>query len=347
MSVSKVAKLQPVVDGVVTVARTLKDIAENIVCSLGNFITELRDSSANLEKLSYEIKKVNVSFAMRLQDFSQDLKLLQDYYTRVYIKTKAMVEFGKVIPHIKTLIEKEEYIQAHDAIIAFLKGLATQTEEILCELGNYQDKMAISSDLETVLEDLTNDYEEAKHQLEGLVEKERKAVCYRLGKRTTLLGLGVGGFLIGSNCKVEQIRNFLVTHDLQLLSFITEEGIKGLHAMESAITDIDDVTKDIERNARNMSDHIFKFYKTISDFQTQITIIVDNVGNLKEAEKKLHVHLPDKLKSDGDQPDGKSVIQWQYIAATLVEIFELFKNLEKEVVQKEIDWKIHSVELQD
>ena len=80
------------------ILQTLKDnlvkTISAIPCTLGDFLDELKGSSMKVKKISRDIVMTNVLFAMQLNEFGERLKLLHNYYTHIYIKTKGMVEFG-------------------------------------------------------------------------------------------------------------------------------------------------------------------------------------------------------------------------------------------------------------
>ena len=76
------------------IVSTLKDVASTIVYSLGNLVDGLRNGSAKIEEIRTKIAEIDARFAMQLNDFYKDLKLLEAFYTRIYEKTKAIVEFG-------------------------------------------------------------------------------------------------------------------------------------------------------------------------------------------------------------------------------------------------------------
>ena len=148
------------------ILRSLKDklvkTISDIACALADLLDELRGSSAKIKEISREIARTNVLFAMQLNEFGEDLKLLHNYYTHIYIKTKGMVEFGiskDLIPYYGELIEKKDYLKAFKEIRSFLDILTRRIKEILDEVG----------------EDILTQSEQLKDQIIKLIESNQKS----------------------------------------------------------------------------------------------------------------------------------------------------------------------------
>ena len=75
-------------DLLVNFVKKLGDIVKGIVSSLGSLVDGLKGSASTIEKISNEIAQTNVSFAIQLRSFSKELKLLDKYYTKVYIQLR-------------------------------------------------------------------------------------------------------------------------------------------------------------------------------------------------------------------------------------------------------------------
>ena len=163
-------------DLLVNFVRKLGAIAKGIVSSLGSLVDGLKGSGSTIERISNEIAQTNVLFAIQLKSFSKELKLLDNYYTKVYIQTKATVEFGmneSVIPNIKSLINEKDYRTAIKEIRSFLGILAKRIKEIIDELKSHEQKVALSEELQETIQELTEKYEKSKQHLESMVEKQR------------------------------------------------------------------------------------------------------------------------------------------------------------------------------
>ena len=163
-----------------------------VACALGDFLDEFKGSSAKIKKISREIATTNVIFAMKLNDFGEDLKLLHNYYTHIYIKTKGMVEFGTskdLIPYYRELIENKDYLTAIKEIKSFLDILTRRMKDILDEVG--KDSLTQSEKLKDQIVKLFENNQKSNHQLTGNITEsiEDHAECTRnrLFKFTTLI----------------------------------------------------------------------------------------------------------------------------------------------------------------
>ena len=328
-------------DMLVNFVQKLGDIAKGIVSSIGSLVDGLKGSAFTIEKISNEIAQTNALFAMQLKSFSKELKLLDNYYTKVYIQTKAMVEFGmneKVIPNIESLINVEDYHAAIREIRSFLDILAGRIKDIIDELNKHDEKVALSEDLQEKIKKLTEKYEKSKQHLENMVEEQRNAECHRIGKNIVLVSLGVstGTMLLYGNDlvreKLEQATTYMANNP-QVLSFFTDKGIRGLKAMTS-LEPMHPLQIMIEENTKEMSKRFHNFFVKLTEFQIQISTIVDNTEELKKCMESLQ----EKAEDESDVT-RKSTTEWVNISVTLQQMFELFKNLDVEVVQKEISWE--------
>ena len=120
------------------ILQALKDNVVKTICTLGEFLDELNGSSTKLNKISREISMTHLLFAMQLNEFGVKLKVLHNYYTHIYIKTKAMVEFvisQDLIPYYRELIDNKDYLQAIKEIKSFLDILTRRVKEILDEVA--------------------------------------------------------------------------------------------------------------------------------------------------------------------------------------------------------------------
>ena len=323
------------------IVKQLGDIASGLVTSLGSLVDGLKGSTATIERISYEIAETNASYAMQLKEFSTELKLLDNYYTKVYIKTKAMVEFGiNAIPNIKTLItEKREYDAAIKEIKSFLDILAGRIKKILDELANHDQKVADSKELQQQIQELNKRYEISKGDLQSLVDKQKKAECFKIGKNILLLSsVATGGvWLCGEGPVREKFERACtyIADNPDVLPFITDKGMEGFNAMTKSLGATDSLKATIEEQAQNMSKRFYEYFEKITEFQIQIHTIVDNTEELKKCMEELQC----QLKDDSE----KTTTEWINIAFKLQEMYELFENLDKEVVQKKISWKAHEM----
>ena len=329
-------------DLLVNFVKKLGDIAKGIVSYLGSLVDGLRGSASTIEKISNEIAQTDVSFAIQLRSFSKELRLLDNYYTKVYIQTKAMVEFGmnkSVIPNIKTLINEKDYRTAIKEIRSFLGILAKRIKEIIDELKSHEQKIALSEELQGKIQELTEKYEKSKQHLESIMEKQRIAECYRIRRHIVLLigASTTGGILLcGDNIVREKLElaTSYVANNPEVLSFIKDKGIQGLKALTSSSDAIEALKLIIEEKARDISTRFHDFFVKLTEFQIQISTIVDNTEGLKKCMEDLQQQLED----DSDVT-GKTTTEWINISVTLQQMLELFKNLDMEVVQKEISWE--------
>ena len=167
---------------------TLKDVAGGMVTYLGSLVDGLRNGSAKIDEISTKIVEIDAKLPIELNDFYKDLKLLEAFYTRIYEKTKAMVEYGlnrEVIPNIIKLIEERNYPEASKEITGFLDALAARIKEILDQIN--KDKLTIAEEVKGQVEKITSQYEKYKQQTGELIEKGKKAECFRIGTNTLLL----------------------------------------------------------------------------------------------------------------------------------------------------------------
>ena len=328
--------------GLMNIMKTLGDIVEGIVSSLGSLVDGVKGSASTIEKITNEIAQTNVSFAVQLKSFSKELKLLDNYYTKVYMQTKAMVEFGmkeSVIPNIKTLINEKDYCMAIKEIRSFLVILARRIKQIIDELNKHEEKVALSQVLQEKIKELTENYEKSKQHLENKVENQKNAECFRIGKNILLLiGASASGamLLYGSYLAREKLEQATssVANNPEVLSFITDNGIQGLRTLTSSSEAIHALTIKIEENAQDMSTRFCNFFEKLTKFQIQISTIADNTGELKQYMEELQQQVED----DSDVT-GKTATEWGDISVTLQQMFELFENLDREVVQKKISWE--------
>ena len=328
---------------IMTIVKQLGDIVRGIVSSLGSLVDGLKGSVATIEGISYKIAQTNTSFAMQLKEFSTELKLLDNYYTKVYIKIKAMVEFGmdkNVIPNIKTLITKREYDAAIKEIKSFLDILAGRIKKILDELANHDQKVADSKELQQQIQELNKRYEISKEHLQSLAENQKTAECFKIGKSILLLSsVATGGVWLCGNSSVHEKFERACTYIANnpgMLPFMTDKGIQGFNAITKSLAATDSLKATIEEEAQNMSKRFYEFFEKITEFQIQIHTIVNNTEELKKCTEELQC----QLKDDSE----KTTTEWINIAFKLQEMYELFENLDKEVVQKKIYWETHEME---
>ena len=326
---------------IMDIVKQLGYIASGLVTSLGSLVDGLKGSTATIEGISHKISQTNTSYAMQLKEFSTELKLLDNYYTKVYIKTKAMVEFGiNAIPNIKTLItEKREYDAAIKEIKSFLDILADRIKKILDELADHDEKVAVSKELQQI-QKLNKRYEISKEHLQSLAENQKTAECFKIGKNILLLSSVAtdGVWLCGNssvNEKFERACTYIADNP-DVLPFITDKGIQGFNAITKSLGDTDSLKATIEEQAQNMSKRFYEFFEKITEFQIQIHTIVNNTEELKKCTEELQC----QLKDDSE----KTTTEWINIAFKLQEMYELFENLDKEVVQKKIYWETHEME---
>ena len=318
------------------IVSTLKDVAEGIVTYLGSLVDGLRNGSAKIDEISTEIAKTDTKFAIQLKDFYKDLKFLEQFYTRIYEKTKAMVEYGLnngVIPNIIKLIEERNYSEASKEITSFLKALATRIKEILDQID--KDKVTTAEEVKGQVKKITSQYEKSKQQMGELVEEGKKAECFRIGTNTLLL-LGISGagmFLWGDRPvseKLELVSTYVASNP-GVLSFITDKGIQGLNAITAPLRGIDDLKKTIEDQAQNMCTHFYNCYAKITEFQVQINAIEVGTTDLKKYMEKVQ----SELQGDANE---KATAEWKDVETYLKQMLGVFKNLDKEVVEKQISW---------
>jgi len=299
-----------------------------------DFFGGLKESAAKIEEVSSEIAKVNTPFAMNLNDFSKDLKSLYNYYYIIYVKTKAMVEFGTsehTLPHIKKLIEDKDYLTATDEIKNFLDILAKRLTEILEKLD--ENEVTKSEELNEKIKRLSEEYERSKAQMEEKVA-EQKHRCYKIGAITLFLPFLVSGgmFVCGKhsiNEQLELVRSYIPDNP-ELLNFITQRGIESFNAVAAATCVANELKITIEKEAQKMRARLYCFYKKVNDFQAQISIIISDIKELENCKEALQ----DCLKNE-----VKTVVEWENVATILGEMFKYFKHLEKEVVDKRYPWE--------
>ena len=325
------------------IVKQLGDIAKGLVSSLGSLVDGLKGSTTTIEGISHKIAKTNTLFAMQLKEFSTELKLLDNYYTKVYIKTKAMVKFGmdkNVIPNIKTLITKREYGTAIKEIKSFLGILAGRIKKILDELADHDEKVAVSKELQQQIQELNERYEISKEHLQSLAEKQKTAECFKIGKNILLLiGATTGGVWLCGNSPVREKferASTYIANNPGMLPFMTDKGIQGFNAITKSLGAADSLKATIKEQAQNMSKRFYEFFEKITEFQIQIHTIINNTEELKKCTEELQC----QLKDDSE----KTTTEWINIALKLQEMYELFENLDKEVVQKKISWETHEME---
>ena len=144
--------------------------------------------------------------------------------------------------------------------------------------------------------------------------------------------------LCGDNLAREKLElaTSYVANNPGVLSFITDKGIQGLKALTSSSDAIEALKLMIEEKARDMSTRFHNFFVKLTEFQIQISTIVDNTEGLKKYMEDLQQQLED---DSNVTVTGKTTTEWINISVTLQQMLELFKNLDVEVVQKEISWE--------
>ena len=311
------------------IVSTLKDVASSMVTSLGSLVDGLGNGSAKIEEIRNKIAEIDARFAMQLNDFYKDLKLLEAFYTRIYEKTEGIVEFGlsNVIPNLIELIEQRRYPEARREIASFLKSLATRTKEILDQL-----ELMKVEEVKDQLEIIRSQYEKSKQQMDVLVGKERKAECFRIGTNTLLLvGIsGAGMFIWGDRPiseKLELVSTCVANNPV--LSFITDRGIQGLNAITATSSDITDLKKTIENQAQNMCKHFFNCHVNITEFQQQISTIFQEIKTyMKDVQSELQ-----------DAVNEKTTTSLESVKIYLKLMQTVFKRLHAEVVKRKISWE--------
>ena len=312
---------------------TLRDVASSIVTTLGSLVDGLRNGSAKIDEIRNEIAKIDARFAMQLNDFYRDLKLLEAVYTRIYEKTEGIVEFGlsNVIPNIIELIEQRQYPKARREIASFLKSLATRIKEILDQL-----ELTKVEEVKGQLEIIRSQYEKSKQQMDVLVGKERKAECFRIGTNTLLLvGISSAGMFIWGDRPIGEkleLVSTCVANNPGVLSFITDRGIQGLNAITATSRDMNDLKKTIENQAQNMCKHFFNCHVNITEFQRQISTIVQDMTGLKAYMKDVQSELQDAANE-------KTTTPWESVKIYLKQMQTVFKRLHAEVVKRKISWE--------
>ena len=147
--------------------------------------------------------------------------------------------------------------------------------------------------------------------------------------------IGTGMFLWGDlpvSKKFEQLASTYVASNPEVLSFITDSGIQGLNTLTAPSREIDDLKKTIEDQARNMCTHFYNCHAKITEFQVQIEIIVK--GDITEL--KTHTeNVQSQLQGDASE---KAIAEWQNVATYLKQMLDVFKNLDENVVKKQISW---------
>lgn len=323
--------------------KQLGKFSAEVVITLGKFIDDIWKKSTVFAEIANKVHRINSMLAMEFENFSLDLSKLRDYYTTIYRMTKAMVKFGmdeEVIPYIISLIQDRKYQQAFKEIKSFLYNLSERINKIVEKLDKHEENNTIMSKR---LQNLNSKHEEAKKDLDELVKEEKKTVYYQLGKNTVFCTLGATGiFLIGKQLGVAQVRldpkldpsqNALDVGN-EVISFVTEQGIQTLQEIASTSAAFSALTVTIEQNAMSTRDVIHNFHSTLNKFHSQISCIITNINQLKEYDEGLHVQLR------GIEPKmDNSFIEWQNIKITLnEEMLDIFKDLQKQVVEKEISW---------
>lgn len=284
--------------------------------------------------------KTNASFAMQLKSFSKELQLLDNYYTTVYIQTKGIVEFGmdeSIIPNIETLIVGKNYPEAIQEIRSFLDTLAGRIKDIIDELSKRDEKVALSKELEQKIYKLSKDYGESKALLETQVEERCNAECHRIGQNILLLiGASTGGVLLCGDRPISEKLELATTYlanNPEVLSFVTDQGIQGFKAITSTSSAIADLRMKIENYAQDMTKRFYQFLVKITDFQVQIAATVVSIEGLKKHMEGLQQQL------DDDGATRKRAAEWVNIKVTLLQMFQFFKNLDSQVVQRKISWQ--------
>ena len=319
------------------IVSTLKDVAINIVTYIGSLVDELRNGSARIDEIRTKIAEIDARFAMQLNDFYKDLKLLEAFYTSIYEKTEAIVEYGlsdNVIPNIIELIEQRKYPEARREIVSFFKTLAMRIKEILDQLG--KEKLTKAEEVKGQVQKISSQYEKSKQQMDVLVGEERKAECFRIGTNTLLLvGMGASMFVWGNHPigeKLELVSTHIASNP-GVLSFITDRGIQGLNAITATSSEMNDLKKTIESQAQNMSMHFYKCHTNITDFEFQILRIRDidipNLeGNMKDVQSELQ----------GDV-DETTPTPWTKVKSHLNQMRTIFERLHADIVKKKISWE--------
>ena len=318
------------------IVSTLKDVAISIVTSLGTLVDGLKNGSAKIDEIRTKIAEIDAKFAIQLNDFYKDLKLLEAFYTRIYEKTKAMVKYGlsgDVIPNIIKLVDQRNYPEASREITGFFKALAMRIKEILDQLD--KDKLTKAEEVKGQMEKISSQYKKSKQQMDALVGQEKKAECFRIGTNTLLLvGIAGTGMFLWGDCpvteKLELVSTYIASNP-GVLSFITDQGIQGLNAITATSSDIDALKKTIEEQAQNMCKHFFNCHAKITEFQLQISTIIDDVTQLKTYMKNVE----SQLQGDGNET---TITEWRNVATYLQQMLDVFKKLDEKVIQKQISW---------
>lgn len=324
-------------DFLITYVTTLGDIIKDILTFLGGLVGNIRGTASTFESISNEIAQTNASFAMEFINLSKELKLLDIYYTKVYMQTKAMVEFGideKIIPNIKKLIDNNHYEKAIKEISSFIDILAKRIKDIMTELKKHDEKVALSKELQERIQGLNEDLNTSNEYWELQVENKQQAEYYRIGKNmVALVSMSATGMLMyGNNLTTERIEQavaYLERHP-QTLSLLAERGMALLDDLTSTSGDNDTLRRVIKENTDKMSTQFCNYFEYCSKIEIQISVIVNDTQRLEECMKGLKEHIEDSDATGGTNSE------WVNVSVTLQEMLDLFKNLEREVVEKKI-----------
>lgn len=309
----------PAVDGrtdtltglVAFLSNSFVTITRDVFSFLRDFIDGLNVHAGKIEEIRKEIEETSTAFSAKLQDFSKDMKLLEDYYSDINSETKAIVDFGtsKSIPNIRMLIDKKDYCTAIKEIKSFLSALARRIEEVSDKLKNHDEKDKETDDLKKQVKQMIEDNGKSEEQM-------KNHLWHVLGKHTLYTGTM---FLV---CRTTNLFLSRSADISEIISFITPLGIQGLRELANTYGIARNLQDDIEANARSINNSLRGFHDRLTKFQEQIGIIVRSIKHIDEYQETLQRQLQ-------DQPDKKTVCEWQDISVTLQQMLYMFEKMQK------------------
>ena len=305
------------------ILQNLKDdlakLISDVICSLVDFLDELKGSSEKIISISRDLARTNVFFAMNLNEFGQDLKMLHNYYSRIYIKTKGMVEFGcspDLIPYYQELIENKDNLRANKEIKSFLDILTRRIKEIVDEVGADSQSEQLNDEVIKLIANQQKCDQKLKESLKA----------YKIGRKTILFNNSGerGTFLCGGH--PHEVLALASNHANEILYFVMPQGVKALKAAG-------DTAGIIQDHAQCVRNRFIEFTTKVANIRTHLNIIVENIERLlitRHNNKELNT-----LKAA-----EKSSAELKNIAVILNELCDVFTHLDKEVIEKKTPWKV-------
>ena len=266
---------------------------------------------------------------MRLWTLVKDVSSLRDYYHIIYNSTKGVVDYGtsNIILEIQILIQEKRYHEATEIMESFLNNLKDRIKMVENDIDKMKQDYSVDwKDIQEKIENIHDDYDAAKNQLDTKVRhaQAKQAELLKLGTSSffyVALGTATGGMLVSIMPD---------TNMGAVMKQITEKvGTEIISFSFGNVNVPTDLQKKVESNASKVHDCLDGFFKIMTSFHMKIATVVKGIDKLKVYNNKLQEKLNSKSLSQ------KNIADWTDISTYVQQIYRSLVYLQDEVIEKE------------